>query len=259
MNLHPRYVLPVFLLIVFSVPILLGPMLYLVLEPWGIPFHRTMSRALLISALGALFLFRRRLQLTAWWPCGARAWMQVGLGVLVAAVSAQLMIAAYLAACGFSSAHLSAPAAGLKILLALVAALIVPMLEETIFRGFLVTTLVEAAGKRAGWIFAAAIYAVAHFLRVPAGAPGEPIHPWSGATGVAEIFTHLGLGEFLSGHGFNLFLVGLILGGVFSAGRNVVARRRAARGMDLHPHELHRAYSPRPGTTLRVLSRRPAG
>jgi len=96
---------------------------------------------------------------------------------------------------------------------ATVAALIVPLLEETIFRGFLVTALTESIGRWAGWILAAFIYAIAHFLRVPQQA--GPVHWWSGATGIVSIFGGLFQGDFLTGRFANLFLVGLILGGIF--------------------------------------------
>ena len=207
-----RYVLPLFLLIVFAGPVVLGPILYVALEPFHIPFHRAMNRALLVSALVALVLFRDRLHLRQWWPGGQGAWLELGLGWFIAVVSGQAMIGFYLAFCGFHSAGV---APGHTILLAAVAALIVPFLEETIFRGFLVTALAETAGRRVGWFLAALIFALAHFLKVPTDFPAHPLHPWSGATGMIAAFGQLGQGGFLSGRGLNLFIVGLILGGVF--------------------------------------------
>lgn len=207
-----RAVIPMFLLIVFLGPIVLAPILYYALEPFHIPFHRVMARALLLSALGALFLFRGRLRLREWWPRDRAAWLQVGLGFFIALVSAQAMIGLYLAGCGFHTVW-QTPVRSLVV--AAFAALIVPLIEETIFRGFLVTTLVEAAGRRAGWLLAALVYALAHFLRMPAETYGEPVHPWSGATGVVSILAGLGHGDFLDGRFLNLFLVGLILGGIF--------------------------------------------
>jgi membrane protease YdiL (CAAX protease family) len=174
-----------------------------------------MSRALLISALVALFLFRGRLRLRAWWPRGWAAVRQAGFGLLLAAVSAQGMIGLYLAFSGFHGAHLPFGREVHALLTAVIAALIVPVLEETIFRGFLLTVLVEVTGRRVAWVLAAFIYAVAHFLRIPAQMAHQPLHWWSGAAGVISIFTNLGQGDFLTGRGLNLFLVGLILGGIF--------------------------------------------
>jgi membrane protease YdiL (CAAX protease family) len=215
MRIPVRLVLPLFLLIVCLLPMILGPLLDLVLAPWGIPFHRVMSRALLISALFALVLFRGHLRLRAWWSPGRMARMQIGFGLTVALVSGAVMIGLYFLFCGFYWAHLSPAQASLSILTATVAALIVPLLEETIFRGFLVTLLVETAGRRFGWVLAALIYTCAHFLRGPPETTAAPIHFWSGATSIVSILAHLGNGDFLSGRGLNLFLVGLILGGVF--------------------------------------------
>jgi membrane protease YdiL (CAAX protease family) len=215
MRLPARYVLPLFLLIVLLAPVVLGPILNLVLAPFGIPFHRVMSRALLISALGALVLFRGRLRLREWWAFGARARRQWVFGFTLALLSSLVMIGLYAAFCGFHSTDLTPGRATLGLLTALVAALIVPVLEETIFRGFLLTILAESVGRWAAWIVAAAIYAVAHFLRFPAenADQGHPL--WSGVHGMISVFIHLGQGDFLTGQGFNLFLVGLILGGIF--------------------------------------------
>ena len=213
MTLPRRYVLPVFLLIVFAGPVILGPILNLALEPFGIPFHRSMSRALLLSALAALILFRRQLQLGRWWARDPFTLRRIAFGYLLSMVSSILMIGLYRATCGFHTAHIPSTRAALSIAMALLACLIVPILEETIFRGFLVTMLVETLKKWGGWILAAFIYALAHFLRVPADADGHGA--WSGARGVAAIFVHLGSGEFFGGRGLNLFLVGLILGGIF--------------------------------------------
>jgi membrane protease YdiL (CAAX protease family) len=214
MNLPSCYVLPVFLLIAFCGAMVLGPILDLVLAPWGIPFHRVMSRALLISALGALVLFRGRLRLAQWWP-RERAWPQIGFGLLLAFISAQTMIALYGACAGFVSAQLLAQNAARSLLTALVAALIVPLLEETIFRGFLVTVLAESLGRRAGWLLAAFIYAAAHFLRIPPTLTDHPLHFYSGVTAILATLGGLAHGNFLTGQGLNLFLVGLILGGIF--------------------------------------------
>jgi membrane protease YdiL (CAAX protease family) len=194
---------------------ILGPVLNLVLEPFGFPFHTVMSRALLISALAALILFRRHLRLRQWWPSGAIAWRQMGFGFLLAVVSAQAMIGLYLAFCGFESAHLSFIRAIRSILTAIVASLIVPVLEETIFRGFLVSILAKALGRWAGWFLAAFLFALAHFLKVPSDVSRHSNSLWSGVAGIVSIFTHLGQGDFFTGRGLNLFLVGLILGGIF--------------------------------------------
>ncbi len=103
-------------------------------------------------------------------------------------------------------------------LLALVAALLAPPLEETLFRGFLQRELIAGLGWRAGWILAAAIFMLAHFLKIPVELDHEPVHLWSGAAALGAAFVNfaqdLALPQNL-GKAVNLFLIGLILGGTF--------------------------------------------
>ena len=106
-----KYVLPVFFLIVFVGPIILGPILYygvgLIVH---IPFHRAMDRALLISAIAALGLAWSRLSFKTLWPWNSDAWKQLLLGYVMAAVTAQAIIGFDLAFSGFTSAHLTTSA-----------------------------------------------------------------------------------------------------------------------------------------------------
>jgi membrane protease YdiL (CAAX protease family) len=212
-------VLPVFFVVLLLGAVVVGPLLYFALAVvWPIPFHRAMDRALLICALAALGLFWSRISLSQLWPWDGRAWKQVLLGLLIAAVSMQAMIGLHLATGGFTSAGLSAGKVGGRVLLAFVAAIVAAPLEETIFRGFLQRELAQGGGWRIGWLVAAAIYTVAHFLKVPVELDHQPVHLWSGATALLAAFSHFGhdivqwsnLGKVV-----NLFIVGLILGGTF--------------------------------------------
>ena len=222
MTLPAKYVVPVFLLLVFVLPIFLGPLFYFLLAPLHLPFHRVMSRALLASALLALFLFRHRLDLSKWWPRTPTLWRQVGFGLILALVSAQTMIALDYALPGYHVVRITVEKVAIRSSIALVAALLVPPLEETIFRGFILSHLAETLGRRVGWILSAALFTVAHFLRFSSSheAPA-PIHWWSGAAALGSMFTHLGQGEILGGRGLNLFIAGLILGGLFLRAGNL--------------------------------------
>ena len=153
MVLPGKYILPVFFLTLFLGAMILGPLLYYALEVvWPTPFHRVMDRALLISAVAALGLFWSRIPLAKLWPWNGDAWKQLLLGYFIAAVSIQAMFGAYLALVGFESAHMSAGKIAGRVLLALVAALLVPPLEETVFRGFIQRELVQGLGWRAGGV-----------------------------------------------------------------------------------------------------------
>jgi len=215
MPIPSKYILPLFFLALLLGAMILGPLLYFALAPiWPIPFHRAVDRALLISAVGTLFLFRSRIPLGKLWPLNGDAWKQALLGFVMAFVTAQALIGFDLALGGFTSAHLSTSQAANRVLLALVAALVIPPLEETIFRGFMQGELSAAFGWRGGWIVTAVIFTLAHFVKAPVELDHQPVHLWSGASALGAAFLPLIHGAFLSGKGLNLFLLGLILGGV---------------------------------------------
>jgi membrane protease YdiL (CAAX protease family) len=203
-----------FFLTLFFGAMVLGPLFYLALG--GVfPFHRVMDRALLVSALVALGWAWPRLQLCAWWPLHRGAPGQALLGLLIALVSLQTILGLEVGFGGLTWA-ISTPDERLRIIgTALAAAILVPLTEETIFRGFLQTELSRTLGLRGGWIAAALIYTLAHFLKIPVTLDHRPIHVWSGVTAVGAAFGPLLHGAFLNGHGLNLLLIGLILGGLF--------------------------------------------
>jgi len=210
-----RFSLVVFFLALFLGAMILGPLLYLGMAFAHIPFHRAMDRALLISAVTALILFRSRISLEKLWPLDDSAWKKVLFGYLFATVTSQAIIGFNLAGIGFTNVHLSWHDAALRILTAIIAALLVPLLEETIFRGFIQGELVRSLGWRWGWITAAVIFMLAHFVKIPVELDHQPVHLWSGVSAVGAAFMPIFHGEFLGGKGLNLFLLGLILGGLF--------------------------------------------
>lgn len=217
MALPGKYILPVFFLVLVLGAMILGPLLYFALAPiFPIPFHRAMDRALLLSALAAVALFWPRISLAKLWPLNSDAWKQLLLGYALAAVAVQAIIGFKLALDGFAISHTDKFMTHLFV--AVFAALLVPILEETLFRGFIQTELIERLGWRAGWILAAAIFALAHFLKIPKELDQQPVHLWSGATALGAAFSNAGHGlsnlEDL-GKAANLFLLGLILGGAF--------------------------------------------
>jgi len=216
MTLSRQYILIVFFLIVFLGAIVLGPLLYFgmaLIVP--IPFHRAMDRALLISSVAAVGLFWSRISWGKLWPWKRGVWQQALWGYFIAAVTVQAMIGFNLALSGFSSAHLTGAQIAGRLGMALAAALLIPPLEETVFRGFIQGELVRGLGWRAGWLVAAFIFMLAHFLKIPPEIDHEPVHWWSGASALGAAFQPLMNGAFLCGRGLNLFLIGLILGGIF--------------------------------------------
>jgi membrane protease YdiL (CAAX protease family) len=209
-----RGVLLRFFLTLFLGAMVLGPLVHFALRG-AFPFHRVMDRALLVSALAALGWAWPRLQFRAWWPLHRGAPGQVLLGLLMAFVSLQTILGLEVGFGGLTWAVITPHERARIITTALVAAILVPLTEETIFRGFLQTELSRRLGLRGGWIVAALIFALAHFFKVPVALDHQPVHAWSGVTAVGAAFGPLLHGDFLNGRGLNLLLIGLILGGLF--------------------------------------------
>lgn len=216
MTLPRKYILIVFFLILLLGAIVLGPLLYFGLGfIVPIPFHRAMDRALLISAVAAMGLFLPRISLGKLWPWKCGVWKQVLLGFFMAVVTMQAVIGFDLAIGGFTWTHPTGQQIGVRLLVALIAAFLIPLLEETVFRGFIQRELVQGLGSLWGWLMAAFIFMLAHFLKVPVELDHQPVHWWSGAGALGAAFMPLAHGAFLCGQGLNLFLIGLILGGIF--------------------------------------------
>ena len=210
----PRGVLLPFLLVLFAGAMVLGPLIYLVLHRW-VPFHRAMDRALLVSALGALVVAWPRLRFREWWPWRRASVVEVFIGLLLALVSVQTIVALDAGFGGLEWAPLTAQERGRAVLLALIPALLVPLAEETIFRGFLQTELSRSLGARWGWLLTAVVFMLAHFLKIPDSLDHQPVHWWSGPGAIGAAFLPLVHGWFLGGKGANLLAVGLVLGGIF--------------------------------------------
>jgi membrane protease YdiL (CAAX protease family) len=216
MFFSPKYRLILFFGVVFLGAIVIGPILYFALHSFApIPFHRAMDRALILSAVAALGLFWPSISIRRLWPLQRRAWIDLALGYLIALVSAQAMIGLDLAFCGFTSSHLDGRHLEMRISMSVLAAFLIPPLEETVFRGFILLELARGPGRRWGCVVAAGIFMLAHFLKIPESLDRSPIHFWSGAAALGAAFLPVLHGSFLGGRGMNLFLIGLILGGVF--------------------------------------------
>ena len=213
---RPSGALLCFFLVLFIGAMVLGPVFYDVMSViHPVPFHRCMDRALLISALAGLAVAWPRIELRVWWRWDSSAWKQALLGLVIALVGAQAIVGADVALGSLEWAPVTSHDEVRIILTALAAALLVPLAEETIFRGFIQTELVRGIGLRAGLMFGALIYMIAHFFKVPAELDHVPVHWWSGVGAVGDMFLPVIHGQFLDGRGLNLFILGLILGGVF--------------------------------------------
>ena len=81
--------------------------------------------------------------------------------------------------------------------------------------------MIERIGWRAAWIGTAVIFMLVHFFKASPDLDHQPVYLWSGITGLHSAFLPIIHGEFLNGKGLNLFLLGLILGGLFLRAGNL--------------------------------------
>lgn len=179
------------------------------------PFHLYVNRALLLCALLGLWPLAR--------AAGAQRWSD--LGWQRHAGDARLL------AQGFAAGFLSMLAvAGLVIIAgariiecqqsaqgilrhltnAVLAAVIVGLLEETLFRGAILTCVQTALGPTTGLFGSSLAYALVHFFQRP-DSPTE-LHWWSGLAVLGSMLRGFTQPEFLIPGFFNLLVAGLVLG-----------------------------------------------
>ena len=212
--MRPIRSLLIYFAVVFLGGALLAPCLYWFAQSTSIqslaahPFHRFLSRALLILAIIGLVPLLRHCKMLRWRELGlgnrgrpaANLFYGFSLGFASLACVALLALAAHQR----TLIHATHPTKSL--LTAAIEALIVAVIEETLFRGALFGIL----RKRMHWIAAlaisSAIYSAAHFLQ-NTDQPG-PVRWYSGLTLLLEMFRH---GPPLIPAFFTLFIVGACL------------------------------------------------
>jgi uncharacterized protein len=175
------------------------------------PFHRFVDRALLGVALLGLWPLLRSCRMLHWGDLGLKAGggslAAVGLGFLLGfgSLACVALLAISLGGRSFNPAHSSAQIMA-HVCSAALAAIIVSILEELIFRGALFGLLRKAQAWPAALVLSSAVYALAHFLQ-KADLPG-PVAWWSGLALLPKMFQ--GGPPFIPAV-FTLFLAGAIL------------------------------------------------
>jgi hypothetical protein len=175
------------------------------------PFHRFVGRALLGAALLGLWPLLRSCRMLHWRDLGLKAGDRslagVAFGFLlgVGSLACVALPAISLGGRSLNPAHSSAQIIG-HVFSAALAAIIVSILEEILFRGALFGILRKALSWPKALVLSSAVYALAHFLQ-KADSDG-PVDWWSGLALLPKMFQ--GGPPFIPAV-FTLFVAGAVL------------------------------------------------
>lgn len=194
----------------------------------GVPTYamgRVLRRFLMVTVLVLLVAFRRRLAIGSIAKSGlrlGRGWgkeLGLGAGLGVGSLALFLVLLVGLGACGRGAEE--APLAQV-LLKALGTACAVGLLEEVLFRGFVLRSLARGLGVRQGLVWSSALYSILHFFRAKVYAP-VGFDPWIGLKTLAACFAPIARepmvladpsrwNESILPGTVGLFLVGVVLG-----------------------------------------------
>ena len=178
----------------------------------GQKFRRYFDRAILVAACLLLWPLARSLKIRVWNDLGLQrdknGWRHFLNGLLISVAS---MVVLGVVAVGFGHYEMVPGIPWGRIAFLPVSALVVALIEESLFRGALQGVVRRSSSEAAAIIFVSAIYAVVHFLKPP-----ETVQmriTWS--SGFSQAL--LACGQFAEWRlvigGFaTLFLVGTVLG-----------------------------------------------
>jgi membrane protease YdiL (CAAX protease family) len=234
-NVHPVAALLIYLGIIFLGGALLAPWIcqlalwsrshFLVPDSWATqPFHRYLSRAFLILALAGLWPFLRSVGMRSWQDLGlgrsAGRWRTLGGGFIIGFGSLAFVAAsAVIFRARILDLHGSASTISGSLLKALLSAIVVAILEETIFRGALFGSLKKVYPWFVALFLSSIVFAAVHFLRGPS--PDKPINWISGLVVLPQVVTGFGSLTTLLPAFFNLTLAGLVLGLAYQRTRSL--------------------------------------
>lgn len=174
-------------------------------------FQRFFHRALLVGALLFFWPLLRWLRIGGWRGLGlepnSRRFSHAGAGFLLAAVPL-LCFGWLLLTLGVFSlrSSFSVLALGERTLTAIV----VPFIEEPLFRGLFLGVLLRSAPRSVAVFLSSGIFSIVHFLK-PAEQPEAVVTWWSGFGAVANSFSQFGQPLLLAAGFTTLFLLGWIL------------------------------------------------
>ena len=221
-----------FLLVVFAGGALLAPGLYWLVQSLSqtfpglahAPFHRFVNRSLLVLALIGIWPLLRSLGAKSWQDIGlaspAGQWRKWAGGFALGFGSLACVAVLALAAQGrVFNTNLPPPAVARKMGQAALAAMVVSVVEEILFRGAVFGALRKIWNWRIGLLASSMIYAIVHFMK-RAELPG-PVTWHSGLELLPRMLAGFGNLEVVVPGFFNLTLAGIILGLAYQKSGNL--------------------------------------
>jgi membrane protease YdiL (CAAX protease family) len=176
-------------------------------------FESYFDRAILLAALLLLWPLFRSLRVRSWRDLALeknrRAGADLGAGFAIAAIP--------LLCCG--AILIALPIYSLrpaflwnKLPTVLVAAIVVPIIEELLFRGFILGVLLRSYSRLSALLFTSALFAVVHFLKSPERVlPNEGINWLAGFDSFTHLFSQFSQPLLIVGGLLTLFVIGCIL------------------------------------------------
>ncbi len=176
-------------------------------------FESYFHRALLVAALILLWPLLRALRVRNWRDLGLeknpRAGINLAIGFVIAAVPLLCGGAVLIALRIFSLRH------GFlwsKMPDVVIAASLVPVLEELLFRGFILGILLRSFSRLNALLITSALFSIIHFLKAPEQtSPNESVTWLSGFVSIANSFWQFGNPLLLAAGFLTLFAIGCIL------------------------------------------------
>lgn len=184
----------------------------------SVTFQRYFNRAMLVAAVALLWPLAKGLRVRGWREFGLvpnRHWVSDWITGTILAAGLLWLLGAGLLAAGWH--EWTGRLTGKASRDALGAALVVPLLEEALFRGALLGLVRRTAGTWTAQVFIAAFFSIVHFLKPPENAAEVaaalgPIDATAGFRLLPHVFWQFREPGLLLGGFLTLFAVGLALG-----------------------------------------------
>ncbi len=184
----------------------------------AVTFQRYFNRAMLVAAVALLWPLVKVLRARGWRDFGLmpnRHWVRDWVTGTILAAGLLAALGAGLLAAGWH--EWSARLTGKALRDALGAALVVPLLEEALFRGALLGLARRTAGTWTAQLFVAGLFSIVHFLKPPENAAGVaaalgPIDVTAGFRLLPHVFWQFREPGLVLGGFLTLLAVGLALG-----------------------------------------------